>query len=198
MILDSSCKEFRVAFSADFRDEYGNLIFPDIGLSLLDGIPSLSYQFIRDYQAEYVPQQLSDCDVLISLKPRVTSNSLDGIQRLCAIGRCGVGYDNVDLDACTEKDIAVFITPAGVVRPVAESIVLFVLALSHNLVSKDRLVRKGRWAESTRKLGREPSGRLSARSVWAILLQKRSASRPFDVARFLAFDPYAPAIKPRN
>ncbi len=98
--------------------------------------------------------------MLISLKPRVTSKSLDGIQRLCAIGRCGVGYDNVDLAACTEKDVAVFITPAGVVRPVAESIVLFVLALSHNLVLKDRFVRNGRWAESTRKLGREPRGRI--------------------------------------
>ena len=53
-----------------------------------------------------------------------------------------------------------YITPAGVVRPVAESIVLFVLALSHHLVCKDRQVRQGRWAESTRLLGREPRQRI--------------------------------------
>ena len=72
--------------------------------------------------------------MLISLKPRVTAESLDGVDRLCAIGRCGVGYDNVDLGACTERDIAVYITPTAVMRPVAESIVLLILALSHNLV----------------------------------------------------------------
>ena len=68
--------------------------------------------------------QLADYDVVISLKPKVTAHSLQGITRLCAIGRCGVGYDNVD-HVCTERGVAVFITPAGVVRPVAESIVLF-------------------------------------------------------------------------
>jgi phosphoglycerate dehydrogenase-like enzyme len=120
---------FQVVFSADFRDENGRLLFPDIGLPLLNDVRDLSYEFLGQYHPEYLPEQLQNCDVLISLKPRVTAVSLQGIERLCAIGRCGVGYDNVDLAACTEKDIAVFITPAGVVRPVAESIVLFVLAL---------------------------------------------------------------------
>ena len=135
--------QFRVGFSADFRDERGSLIFPDIGLSLLDNVPGLTYEFIPEYRAEYTPAQLQNYDVVISLKPRVTPESLVGVERLCAIGRCGVGYDNVNLAACTEKDIAVYITPAGVVRPVASSIVLFVLAFSHNLVLKDRMVRRG-------------------------------------------------------
>ncbi|MCL4401648.1 MAG: dehydrogenase, partial [Acidobacteria bacterium] len=106
------------------------------------------------------PEQLRDFDVVISLKPRVTASSLEGVERLCAFGRCGVGYDNVDLAACTAKDVAVYITPSAVVRPVAESIVLFVLALSHNMVLKDRMVRQGRWVESTRQLGIEPRERV--------------------------------------
>ena len=63
--------------------------------------------------------------MLISLKPEghgaIPAWASPGFVR---IGRCGVGYDNVDLAACTEHGIAVFITPGGVVRPVAESIVL--------------------------------------------------------------------------
>ena len=66
----------------------------------------------------------------------------------------------MDLVSCTEHDIAVYITPPGVVRPVAEAIVLYVLALSHNLVRKDRLVREGKWTESTKPLGREPRDRI--------------------------------------
>lgn len=182
---------FHVGFSADFCDQQGQPAFPDIGLSLLEGIPRISHEFVAEYRDEYSPHQLADYDVLISLKPKVTAQSLLGVSRLCAIGRCGVGYDNVDLEACTEQGIAVFITPAGVVRPVAESIVLFVLALSHNLLRKDRLVRRGAWAESTRPLGREPRQRIFGTiGLGNIASEAIRLLRLFDVGRFLAFDPY--------
>jgi len=178
---------FRVGLSADFCDDAGKPVFPDIGLSLLDNVPRISHQFVAEYRAEYAPEQLADYDVLISLKPKVTAQSLQGISRLCAIGRCGVGYDNVDLDACTEHGIAVYITPGGVVRPVAESILLFVLALSHNLVVKDRLVRTGRWAESTRRLGREPRQRVVGTvGMGNIASEAIRLLRVLDVERFLS------------
>lgn len=188
----AGANEFRVGFSADFCDDSGKLAFPDIGLSLLDAHPLIRYDFLREYQPEYLPRQLAEYDVIVSLKPKFTADSLDGITRLCAIGRCGVGYDNVDLNACTERGIAVFITPGGVVRPVAESIVLLVLALSHRLVSKDTQVRQGRWAESTKRLGREPRDRVVGTiGLGNIASEAVRLLRPFDVRKFLAFDPYA-------
>jgi phosphoglycerate dehydrogenase-like enzyme len=184
--------EFRVGLSADFRDAQGQLAFPDIGLSLLEGIPGLSHDFVREYRAEYSPDQLSQFDVLITLKPKITAQSLVGVSRLCAIGRCGVGYDNVDLEACTQQGIAVYITPGGVVRPVAEAILLSVLALSHRLVSKDRQVRQGLWAESTRNLGREPRQRVvGSIGLGNIASEAVRLLRVLNVAKFLAFDPYA-------
>lgn len=184
--------EFCVGFSADFRREDGSLAFPDIGLSLLDGVDGIAYDFLGEYRAEYGPDQLAGYDVLISLKPRVTAQSLEGVSRLCAIGRCGVGYDNVDLDACTEHGIAVYITPSGVIRPVAESIVLLVLALSHRLVHKDRMLREGRWAESTQPLGREPRDRVVGTiGLGNIAGEAVRLLKVLDVGRFLAFDPYA-------
>lgn len=194
--MRTNSKQFRVGFSADFRDEKSELVFPDIGLSLLDGSPHLAYEFLNEYRSEYVPEQLQNFDVVISLKPRVTADSLKGVDRLCAIGRCGVGYDNVDLAACTERDIAVYITPTAVIRPVAESIVLQVLALSHNLVLKDRWVRQGKWVESTRTLGREPRDRIVGTiGLGNIASEAIRLLRPFGIARFLAFDPYASAGK---
>ena len=192
---DRTIPEFKVGLSADFRGDDGKLLFPDIGLSLFDAAAHLTHEFVAEYRAEYVPEQLCPYDVLISLKPRISRTSLEGIERLCAIGRCGVGYDNVDLAACTEHDIAVFITPGGVVRPVAESIVLLVLALSHNLVIKDRLMRQGRWAESTRYLGREPRARVVGTiGLGNIACEAVRLLKSFAVAEFLAFDPYvAPA-----
>ena len=182
---------FRVGLSADFLDEEQRLIFPDIGLDLLGNQPGLEYHFIADYCPEYAPQQIAEYDVLISLKPRVTANSLVGVDRLCAIGRCGVGYDNVDLHACTERDVAVYITPQGVIRPIAESIVLFVLALSHNLVRKDRLMREGRWAESTRILGNEPRDKvIGSIGFGGIAREAFRLLQTFHPSRLIAFDPY--------
>jgi phosphoglycerate dehydrogenase-like enzyme len=182
---------FRVGFSADFLDDDGKPVFPDIGLGLLEGVPNLRYQFLPEYHAEYTPNQLDDYDVVISLKPKVTAQSVAGVDRLCAIGRCGVGYDNVDVDACTAQNIAVYITPAGVVRPMAESIVLLVLALSHNLVRKDRLVRGGHWRESTRPLGREPRERtIGTVGLGNIASEALRLLRMFGPARLVAYDPY--------
>jgi phosphoglycerate dehydrogenase-like enzyme len=193
---EPSGSEFRVGFSADFCDENGKLAFPDIGLSLLEGHRGLSHQFISKYQPEYTPEQLAPYDVLVSLKPKIMEHSLQGNSRLCAIGRCGVGYDNVDLDACTKRGIAVFITPAGVVRPVAESILLFVLALSHRLTIKDGQVRQGRWAESTHRLGREPRDRVVGTiGLGNIASEAIRLLRTLDVKRFLAFDPYTSSEK---
>jgi len=196
---DPDPAKFRIGFSADFRRDDGNLAFPDIGLSLLEGIEGVEYDFVREYRPEYLPDQIGGYDVLISLKPRISAQSLEGVSRLCAIGRCGVGYDNVDLKACTEHGIAVYITPAGVVRPVAESIVLLVLALSHRLLQKDRMVREGHWAESTQRLGREPRDRVVGTiGLGNIATEAIRLLRVLNVRRFLAFDPYASAERARE
>ncbi|HET7102848.1 MAG TPA: NAD(P)-dependent oxidoreductase [Terracidiphilus sp.] len=186
--------KFRVGFSADFLGEDGRPVFPDIGISILADEQNIHHEFVREYRPEYTAAQLASYDVLISLKPKVTAASLEGNTRLCAIGRCGVGYDNVDLGACTEHGIAVYITPGGVMRPVAESILLLILALSHRLLEKDRMIRRGKWAESTHRLGREPRDRVvGSIGLGNIAGETIRLLRTLDVRRFLAFDPYASA-----
>ena len=179
-----------IALSADFLNESGSLVFPDIGLSTIAGNARLHHRFLPDYRAEYTPDQLQSADVVLSLKPKVTAASLEGVTRLAAIGRFGVGYDNVDTAACTRADVAVYITRQAVVRPVASSIVLLVLASAHNLVWKDRLLRQGEWVASTRKLGKEPRGRvLGTVGLGNIAREALRLLTPFGFAEFLAYDP---------
>src|SRR6266481_157792 len=59
----------------------------------------------------------------------------------------GVGYDSVDVPACNDNGVMLTITPDGVRRPVAASVIGFVLALAHRMFLKDRLTREGRWGE---------------------------------------------------
>jgi phosphoglycerate dehydrogenase-like enzyme len=70
--------------------------------------------------------------------------------------------------------------------------VLLVLAISHRLLQKDRMVREGRWAESKRALGCEPRDRIVGTiGLGSIASEAVRLLRGFDVRRFLAFDPYA-------
>jgi phosphoglycerate dehydrogenase-like enzyme len=66
-----------------------------------------------------------------------------------------VGYDAVDVAACTAAEVVLFIAVGAVDRSVAEATVTWMLALTHHVRIKDRLVREGRWDERTRYMGSE-------------------------------------------
>lgn len=184
----------QVGFSGDFLEAPGKPVFPSFGLDVLDAA-SVPYRILERFDPEYSSEQLKGLDVILTLKPRVTRESLQGNEdRLIGVGRYGVGYDNVDLAACTDANICVYITPEAVVRPMASTIVLFVLALSHNLVWKDKLVRQGRWKESIKTLGIEPRERVVGTIGFGNIASAAfKLLRGFDIGRFLACDPFVSA-----
>jgi phosphoglycerate dehydrogenase-like enzyme len=151
---------FRVGLTSGFRDANGQLAFGDIGLDLLDQEPGLEYEFFTPNQPYVTPNQVAGYDGIIALGGRYTSDTLAGSSRLMAIGRFGVGYDTVDVDACTAADVALFITPDGVRRPVATSILAFVLALSHKLVIKNDQTHAGDMDGLRRTIGTGLTGRV--------------------------------------
>lgn len=153
---------FRVGVTRDFLLPDGTLGFGDIGLSLLDEAEGVEWEFLAEKTAELRPDQVADFDGLLCLGPRVTQATLAGhagAGRLRVIARFGVGYDSIDVPACTEAGVLLTITPDGVRRPVAAAALTFILALAHRLPEKDRLTREGRWAEKLRFMGMGLTGR---------------------------------------
>ena len=96
---------------------------------------------------------LNQFDAVISLALKFTAEILRGTDKLTLVARWGVGYDMIDVDALTEADVMLAITPAGVRRPVAEAILTFVFALTKDLLFQDRIARQGQWRGSLRRLG---------------------------------------------
>lgn len=148
-------RPFRVGLTRDFLNPDGSLGFGDIGLDLLDGTDGVEWEFLPHSAPELCAEQIHDYDALMVLGPRVTARTFAGVERLALVARFGVGYDNIDVDACTQCGVALTITPDGVRRPVAASVLALLLALSHKLLIKDRLTREGRWSE---RLGHMGSG----------------------------------------
>jgi D-3-phosphoglycerate dehydrogenase len=137
---------FRIGITRDVMRQDGSLVFAPVGFETLD-VPGVEWRFLDDDRPELTSDQLGELDGLFHFSPLVSAASLEGVERLALIARHGVGLDFIDLDACTERGIAVTITPAGVTRAVASAAASLVLALSHRLVERDRLLRAGRWAE---------------------------------------------------
>lgn len=182
--------DFQVRLTADFMRD-GALVYKDVGLDLLDDARGVTYDWFDRHETEIRPDQVGDADALIVLSPRVTAASLAGADRLALIARFGVGYDSVDVDACTDSDILLTITAGGVNHSVAEATVALMLAISHRVVVKDRLTRQGRWDDRSVHMGTELREKtLGIVGLGGIGQALAAMVGSFRMAEVIAFDPF--------
>ncbi|MBN9072028.1 MAG: hypothetical protein J0H34_10590 [Rhizobiales bacterium] len=125
-------RPFRVALSGDFRKPDGSPTYPDFDLTPLGTTPGLEMDYLEQ-RNPLTADQLEDFDALILLTHRFDAGSVPKSGRLSVVARFGVGYDTVDVKACTDAGIALVITPDGVRRPVAVSVITLMLALTRVL-----------------------------------------------------------------
>jgi phosphoglycerate dehydrogenase-like enzyme len=133
---------FRVSVTRDVRRPDGTFTFAPYDLEPLEraGIP---WRFLEG--DTLTPEALADVDGLYHYATPLPTPTLDDVERLTVIARHGVGLDYLDVAACTERGIAVTITPDGVTRPMASAAVTLVLALAHRLSDRDRALHEGDW-----------------------------------------------------
>jgi phosphoglycerate dehydrogenase-like enzyme len=191
MMAATNTRTFRVALTGDFYNASGETPFKDMGLSVLDGDAHMEYFPFREHRPEIGADQIGDANAVIVLASAVTRESLANAANLLAIGRFGVGYEKVDVAACTEADVLAFITAGAVDHSVAEAVIGWMIALTHHTFVKDRLVRTGEWETRTRYMGSELRGRtFGAVGLGGIARETIRLLSVFGMKPPLAFDPY--------
>jgi D-3-phosphoglycerate dehydrogenase len=182
---------FRIGITRDTLREDGTSIFDPRALELFDR-EHLEWEFVHDNVRELTAAHAAAYDALCVLNPRVTAATVSGPdRRLQIVARMGVGYDSVDVAACTANGVILTNTPDGVRRPVATSILLLILALSHKLLAKDRITRAGRWAETTMHMGVGLSGKtVGSIGVGNIGSELFRLLAPLNLVH-IGYDPYA-------
>jgi D-3-phosphoglycerate dehydrogenase len=183
---------YRVALSGDFLKPDGSPAYPDFNLSPLEQDPNVEFAYLPA-EGPIRAADIKEFDALILLGLRFDCGSIPGDGRLAVVARFGVGYDTVDVAACTENGIALVITPDGVRRPVAISIMTLMLALTGKLFVKDRLTRRGPdgWAERSAHMGVGLVGRtLGSLGIGNIGAELFRLAQPFGM-QLIAHDPYA-------
>jgi phosphoglycerate dehydrogenase-like enzyme len=184
-------KEFRVGLTRDLLTPDGKLALGDLVLRELESEPHISLEFFSEFRPEVTAEQIAGFDAVISFAPAYTRQTLRcNDLRLGVLARVGVGYDMLDMEALSDRNIIVTITPDGVRRPVASGIAGFILALAHQLPQKERLVRRGAWKERTSVKSIGLTGRtLGSIGLGNIGREMSRLLRPFEMVH-IATDPY--------
>ncbi|HEY8583947.1 MAG TPA: phosphoglycerate dehydrogenase [Capillimicrobium sp.] len=121
------------------------LVAEKIGAS---GVELLKQHFEVDEGAEHL-DRIADYDgLVIRSATQVTAEVLDRATSLKAIGRAGVGVDNVDVPAATKRGIVVANAPQSNVVTAAEHTLALLLALARNIPQAHASLVDGRWDRS--------------------------------------------------
>lgn len=123
-------------------------------------LPGDAWQKLADIEIGPIGRR-DDVDVLIVAGDVVDGAVLDQLPSLRLVASYGVGYDNVDVDACRKRSVAVTNTPGVLDAATADLAFALIIAVRRRVVEGDALVRAGGWGGSwseTPFLGRDLSG----------------------------------------
>ncbi|ORC37961.1 phosphoglycerate dehydrogenase [Marispirochaeta aestuarii] len=93
--------------------------------------------------SDIIIEDLKKADGFILRIGKIDRKAIDACEKLKVITRPGVGVDNVDVQAATERGIPVVICPAANARAVAEHTLALIFGISKNIVESDVETRKG-------------------------------------------------------
>ncbi|MHA1616785.1 MAG: glyoxylate reductase [Candidatus Njordarchaeales archaeon] len=142
-------------------------------------IPEKGIKMIKEYYdvevwPEYYPppkeiiiEKARDVDALVTLlTDPIDEEVLREAKNLRIIAQYAVGYDNIDIEACTKRGIYVTNTPGVLTEAVADLTWALILAITRRIVEADKFVRSGEWERTrtgwhpTMMLGMELNGKI--------------------------------------
>jgi D-3-phosphoglycerate dehydrogenase len=130
--------------------------------------------------------------LIVRSATRVDAALLDGAPDLKVVARAGVGVDNIDVVAASQRGVAVMNAPGGNTISAAELTMALLLAVARRVTVADRSIRQGRWERSSLR-GVELRGKTlgvigAGRIGWEVAQRCRAFA--MDI---IVYDPYLPA-----
>ena len=120
---------------------------------------------------------------------KVTPAILDAATRLKVVGRAGIGVDNVDIAAATQRGVVVMNTPFGNSITTAEHAIALIFALARQLPEADASTQAGKW-EKNRFMGVEVTGKtlglIGAGNIGSIVAARALGLK----MKVVAYDPF--------
>ncbi len=117
------------------------------------GIEMLKQQFEVDVKTDLTPEQLvaeipAYDALIVRSATKATREVIEAGTNLKIIGRAGVGVDNVDVQAATERGIIVCNAPTSNIVSAAEQTMALILAAARNIPQANASMKLGKWERS--------------------------------------------------
>ena len=152
-----------------------------------------TYRMSKSVNAEDIVAVAKDADAVLVTYAKLTREVLTQFIRCKAIGRFGLGVDNIDLVAAKEKGIAVNYVPDYCIREVSDHAMALLLALIRKIPLSNKLVQSGRWEMPAvvpiRRVEGTVLGLIGFGHIPRLVAPKAQA---FGI-KVMAYDPYAKA-----
>jgi len=150
----------------------------------------IGVDFSPGLAAEELKSCIADCDGLaVRSATKVTAGLIARAAKLKVIGRAGIGVDNIDVDAATQRGIVVMNTPYGNSITAAEHTIALLFALCRQIPAADRSTQAGNW-EKSRFMGIELTGKtlgiIGCGNVGSIVAERALGLR----MKVVAYDPF--------
>ena len=138
---------------------------------------------------------IGDYDALaVRSETKVTGEIIAAADKLKIIGRAGVGVDNIDVEAATNRGILVVNSPDGNTFAAAELTVAMLLALARHIPQADGALRVGKW-DRKKYMGSEVYGKtLGVIGLGKIGREVAKRLQSFEM-KVIGYDPY---LKPEQ
>lgn len=160
------------------------------GLDLLEATPGLEVVQCSGAEPEELRQAVRDAEgLVIRSGTRVTRALIEYATELRVIGRAGIGVDNVDVAAATERGIAVVNTPEGNSITTAEHAIALLVSLARHIPQATASMKEGRWekhAYQGLELFNRTLGVAGLGNIGRIVAQRAKGLG----MKVIAFDPY--------
>ncbi len=128
----------KVLVTDKINESAGNIISP---VADVDFLPTMT----EDELIKIIPQYDA---LMVRSQTKVTSKIIEAGNNLKIIGRAGVGVDNIDLEAATQKGIIVVNSPDGNTMAAAEHTIALMLAMARNIAPAATSTKEGKWDRS--------------------------------------------------
>lgn len=117
------------------------------GIALLQQRPEFNVQVLdkRLPEAELIPVAKDAVAMVVRSETKITRKLIENAPNLKVVGRAGVGVDNVDVDAATQRGIVVMNTPSGNTISTAELTFSMLMALARKIPQAHMSMKAGEW-----------------------------------------------------
>jgi D-3-phosphoglycerate dehydrogenase len=104
-----------------------------------------TFRMSKSVNADDILAVAKDADAILVTYAKLTRDILTQLTKCKAIGRFGLGVDNIDLPTAKEKGIAVNYVPDYCIREVSDHTMALLLSLIRKIPLSNKLVQSGRW-----------------------------------------------------